>query len=288
MLTFLAQVTGPPPPSGIWYPTIIGILAVAAGIALFCGSIYVLLATNLGARLGFLIVFTAVTGFMVLLTTMWVFTASPLNTLKGTAPKWEVQAVVNSLNSKSVPASLRDAPKVGRVIDTAKAADLKAAADGKLVEQQPIANIPLAPNANQFARFSLVTDYMETHYYEIGGSTPHLVDWQINHKPLYAVVQFCGVLPNTQPFGVAPPTPTCDPSSTKSGFVIMKRDFGSLRVPPFVAFCISVILFALGLFSLHWREKDERAAAKRAEERAQERTGSAPARETLTPVGAPT
>ena len=42
-LTFLAQTT-PPPPSGIWYPTIVGILVVVAAIALFCGSIYVLLA----------------------------------------------------------------------------------------------------------------------------------------------------------------------------------------------------------------------------------------------------
>ena len=31
----------------LWYPTILGILVVVAGIALFCGSIYVLLATNL-------------------------------------------------------------------------------------------------------------------------------------------------------------------------------------------------------------------------------------------------
>ena len=46
----------------LWYPTILGILVVVAGIALFCGSVYVLLATNLGARLGFLVAFTALMG----------------------------------------------------------------------------------------------------------------------------------------------------------------------------------------------------------------------------------
>ena len=35
------------------------------------------------------------------------------------------------------------------------------------------------------------------------------------------------------------------------------RDLGSLRVPPFVAFFMSLILFVLGLLMLHWREQDE-------------------------------
>ena len=42
-------------PKGLWYPTILGVLVVVAGVGLFCGSIYVLLGTNLGARLGFLV-----------------------------------------------------------------------------------------------------------------------------------------------------------------------------------------------------------------------------------------
>ena len=49
---------------GLWYPTILGVLVVVAAIVLFCGSIYVLLGTNLGARLGFLIAFTGLMGFM--------------------------------------------------------------------------------------------------------------------------------------------------------------------------------------------------------------------------------
>ena len=41
--------------ASIWYPTILGVLVVVAAIVLFIGSIYVLLGTNLGARLGFLV-----------------------------------------------------------------------------------------------------------------------------------------------------------------------------------------------------------------------------------------
>jgi hypothetical protein len=258
--SILAQVA-PPPPSGIWYPTILGILVVAVAIALFCGSVYVLLATNLGARLGFLAAFTALMGFMVLLTTLWMFTASPLNTLKGTPPSWKLATVVKDLNQPSLPAAVRSAPLLGRKIPTASQSDLKAVVDANLVTKQPVANIPTLADANKYAQFQVVTDYETTAYYEVGGSNPHLIDWQITHQPLYAVVQFCAVPPSNLPFGVPPPAPTCDKTSTKNGFVVLKRDFGSLRIPPVVTFVISVILFSLGLLALHWREKDERAAA---------------------------
>lgn len=260
MPSFLAQVA-PPPPSGIWYPTILGILVVAVAIMLFCGSVYVLLGTNLGARLGFLCAFTALAGFMVVLTTLWMFTASPLNTLKGTPPVWKLQTVVKSLDDPAIPAVVRAAPAKGRKVPTANQSDLKAVVDAALVTKQPIANIPSAPDANKYAKFQAVTDYTTTNYYEVGGSNPHLIDWQITHQPFYAVVQFCAVPPNNLPFGVPPPPPTCDNTSPNNGFAVLKRDFGSLRIPPFVTFVISVILFALGLLSLHWREKDERALA---------------------------
>jgi hypothetical protein len=66
------------------------------------------------------------------------------------------------------------------------------------------------------------------------------------------------------PFGVAPPPANCKSSSDKSGFIVLKRDLGSLRVPPIVAWISSILLFGLGLLLLHWREKDERAAKQRA------------------------
>jgi len=260
----LAQVS-PPPPSGIWYPTILGILVVAVAIALFCGSVYALLATNLGARLGFLVAFTGLMGFMVLLTTLWMFTASPLNTLKGTPPVWKLETVAKDLQQSSLPAAVRAATQKGRPVPTAKQSDLKAVVDANLVMKQPIANIPQAPDANKYAQFQAVTEYQTTKYYEIGGSNPHLLDWQLTHRPLYAVVQYCATVPSNLPFGVPPPPPQCDTSSPKNGFVVLKREFGTLRLPPVVTFLLSVILFGLGLLALHWREKDERAAARATE-----------------------
>ena len=57
-------------PGNPWNPTMIGVLTVVCAVGLFCGSTYLLLATNLGGRLGFLIAAAGLSGFLVLLTTL--------------------------------------------------------------------------------------------------------------------------------------------------------------------------------------------------------------------------
>ena len=78
----------------LWDPTIKGILVTVCAVVLFCGSTYLLLATNMGARLGFLVAFTALFGFMVLLTSLWLLTDQPLTTLKGRDVGWVPVEVV--------------------------------------------------------------------------------------------------------------------------------------------------------------------------------------------------
>ena len=85
------------------------------------------------------------------------------------------------------------------------------------------------------------------------------------------MVQFCQVVDTTesQPFGLPPLPPECDNSADAvSGYVVLYRDLGSLRVPAFVAFFMSLILFVLGLLALHWREKDEHALEAEAKAKA--------------------
>src|SRR4051812_34715021 len=110
-LTFGAELVE----RGLWYPTIIGILVVVFAVALFCGSVYVLLATNLGARLGFLVAFTGLMGFMVLLTILWMTTASPLNTFRGTIPSWKVVEVVKNVD-KAKTTEVHNVTKVGHTV----------------------------------------------------------------------------------------------------------------------------------------------------------------------------
>jgi hypothetical protein len=252
----------------LWYPTILGILVVVFAIGLFCGSLYLLLGTNLGARLGFLVAFTALMGFMVILTSLWMATASPLNTLKGRIPSWKIQEIVTD-PAKAKTVEARTITETGRKVTAIEAANVKAAVDTALVTQQEIpAQGKLPASANKYARFDQVTKYKILKTYEKGGGKPNPLSFEFTHKPLFAVAQFCEVEPPDPikfPFGVAPPkNPACLAGSTKSGWMILERDLGSVRVPPVVAFIGSLLLFALGLLMLHWRERDEQEAESKA------------------------
>ena len=194
---------------GLWYPTILGVLVVVAGIGLFCGSIYVLLGTNLGARLGFLVAFTGLMGFLVILSLLWCTTASPLNTIKGRIPQWKVQEVVKSPEKSKIDAVHGIQKKANRV-DPTEAANVKAAVDAVLVPKEATPTAPLGPDDNEFAihAFTDVTKYMILNTYEVGGSNPQFWKLEFTHDPQYAVAQFCQVkvAPVTRP-SVLPPTP---------------------------------------------------------------------------------
>jgi hypothetical protein len=255
LLTLAAEAS----PKGIWYPVILGILVVVAGIALFCGSIYVLLGTNLGARLGFLVAFTSLAGFMVLLTLLWCTTASPLNTLKGRIPQWRVKEVVTA-PAKAKTTAVHNINTKENKAEATEASNVKAAVDAALVTKVSTPTVEYTPNDNRFAKFQDVTKYQILQTWEIGGSSPQFWKGEFTHTPEYAVAQFCQVKDTTdaQPFGLPPLPPECDNSADAvKGYVVLQRDLGSLRVPAFVAFGISLILFILGLLALHWREKDE-------------------------------
>jgi hypothetical protein len=262
-VTLGSELTNP----NLWYPTILGVLVVVAGVVLFVGSIYLILGTNMGARLGFLVTFTALMGFMVVLTSLWITTASPLNTLKGSVPKWEIQQVVTSLDQAKV-AEVRNITEQGHKVDAIEQANVKAAVDEGLITKQNTAIETFTPEDNKFAIYALVTDYLVTSTYEIGGSKPSWLDFQFRHTPRYAVVQFCGVAPNTHPFGVAPDTPECAPDGSDeaahNGYVILEYNLGDVKFPPIVAFASAALLFTLGLLGLHWHEKDRKILADRA------------------------
>src|SRR5260370_31816311 len=97
ILRLLAELTEGPAHPNLWNPTILGVLVVLSAIGLFCGSAYLLLATNLGARLGFLVSFASLTGFMVLLSTLWWTSGnSGIDPPHGKSPSWKVVEVGNS------------------------------------------------------------------------------------------------------------------------------------------------------------------------------------------------
>lgn len=268
----------------LWYPTILGILVVVAGVVLFCGSVYLLLATNLGARLGFLIAAAALSGFMVLLSAMWLATASPLNTLKGRVPSWKpVESVEGKSMAKAKTPAVRDIFTEGRKLSATDATNVKAEADQLLVIPQAEGG-EKAPPPGPYAKFQATTDYLQVAAYETGGGGRFHAEFDGSfpflhlsfHEPKHAVSVICPVKEVDVPFGEAPPAPECDPAQPRINLVMI-RDLGSVRVPPLVVLIASSILFALTLLSLHWRELDMRELAAASSVPA-ERPSGAPAK----------
>ena len=69
-----------------WEPELRGILIVIIAVVTLCGSIYLILGTNLGARLGFLVALTGLVGWMFLMGVIWWIYGIGL---KGPEPTWE-------------------------------------------------------------------------------------------------------------------------------------------------------------------------------------------------------
>jgi hypothetical protein len=244
----------------LWDPTIIGILAPLSGVFLFCGSAYLLLSTNLGARLGFLVAASALSGFMVLLSTLWLTTSTPLESPKGRSADWKVLEVDNSYSDSKL-APIHTITQDGKALPPELATTIRSFLDSAFIKVVPPVGVK-APN-QPFANFVQGSNYLTDNAsqglktYQIGGGN-RAIFW---HKPQYAAVMFCPALAQPVPFGQPPATPKCDPDQAKKVAVLV-YDYGSIRLPPVCYLFGSIILFILSMLGLHWYETDARERAK--------------------------
>jgi hypothetical protein len=246
-------------PHGLWNPTIIGVLTVICAVGLFCGSTYLLLGTNLGARLGFLVASAGLTAFLVLLTTLWLTTPgsatgnSSLDPPHGDTASWKVVEVVDTPSGSKTEA-VRDLPNAGRQGDAALITQVKPAIDAAVVPATVVEGqeAPEQPFATIGA--SAATDYI----LDPAGSR-YYIDKTENfffHRARYAAIPLCMARKNADGTNVNPPS--CDPLEP-THYVILKYDYGSVRLPVLAYWLASIALFGLSLLGLHWWEKDERA-----------------------------
>jgi hypothetical protein len=259
----------------LWDPTILGVLTVLSGVVLFCGSAYMLLSTNLGARQGFLVAFSALTGIIMLLGLLWFTTSTPLNVPKGRVAEWKpvsenpTEAIVADPADATI-AAVRTIVADGAAVpvkapedsDLTERAELRPAVEAALVKEK--AEGPEPVEAGPLVLFSddgagdLLTDLDELESYVVGGGTKNLI-W---HEPRYAAVQFCTKFELDDVF--ADPNAEiadseCDPALPKQ-WLILERDFGSLRLPAVFYTLMSGLLFGLSLYAMHIKERSEQHA----------------------------
>jgi len=215
-----------------------GYAIVFFAVGLFCGSIYMVLATDLGSRMGFLVSFASLTAFLAMLGLIWFTNLTPLNALHGPPPHWVVKEVVdNPAQAKTERA--RNIEKEGQELDAAEQGEIKATVDSAVTAE-----------GGEYKLFSSSSDYVVVKAEKIGGGNMAF----FRHRPLYAVMDIQGAKKVDPLPGGAPPPPQADPSKPVK-YIVLERDLGAMRQPPLVMSMAFGILFALSLYVMHTMER---------------------------------
>src|ERR1700731_2501128 len=79
-----------------WDPQIRGFLIFVTGLILLPGSVYLLLATNVGAKIGFVLAAAGLSGWIFALALVWsMYGSNPTTGLQGGAQGWKIAEIVN-------------------------------------------------------------------------------------------------------------------------------------------------------------------------------------------------
>ena len=224
-----------------WEPQVKGGLYVLLAVLILCGSAYLLLATNMGARLGFLLAAAGLFGFLATLGLIWwVYGIGPI----GPAAAWHSEGIVTGDLAQSRNPALDDFPEDWKRLEVTDpaVADAIAVLDSQLVGPR--------------AMFRNPSEYVLVAAYKKGGEdvgpfglkVPRPLD--VFHTPHYLVLQVQKALPPV--VGQRPaPDPTARPAA-----VVMLRDLGAKRRNPAVFALSAMALFLLFCYKLHVRDKE--------------------------------
>jgi hypothetical protein len=267
-----------------WDPQIRGILSVLVGVVVLMGSVYLLLATNVANRLGFLLALTGIFGWMTIHGLVWLI-YPPGTGPAGRGPSWQVQEVVFGDLSESMLTEAHDVdtstlPPHEEVDEltpedveavTAEHADelnewsLLAAADASRGEAQTAVDAVLAEGAVPGLEES--DSRVFTYAFETGGKPQRASDsvvdrvtnrigntLRLTHPPHYAIVQMQPATVEEAEPGAQPNQPEIVPDSQTIS-VVLARDLGERRLPASLIFTGSGLIFGLLCVMLHKRDR---------------------------------
>ena len=262
-----------------WDPQLRGAFIVLLALVVLPGSVFLLLMTNVGAKVGFLLAAAGLAGWLFVLNIVWLGYGIGY---KGTAPSWVVKEIV----SGDLVAHSTIKPVVGAPGNPATAFPhgwtFLPAGNSTLAQAVPVADkslIPPTPGtsaASPFpAPFKTTQDYVDIGGWTKGGHN-YLVNlfgykiyWRIRHhyiyvkhQPHYLVIRVQPSLPSVTLQGAAATLPAADASRPLVS-VVMLRDVGSLRLPPILGAISSLIILLLLCERLH--NRDNLIARRKAE-----------------------
>lgn len=259
-----------------WDPGIRGITVVLIAFTVLCGSTYMILGTNLGARLGMLVALAGLFGWMMLMGIVWVIYGIGL---KGQEPSWKARDTIvgqeNLAQSKvavardtTIPDNKTPGAKVNGWVrlpeDNGGRGQAIAAADEVLqIESGALKAgdyIPVAVFDKNGARGEDRWPIIHAHDVVIHpfGHEMRIGDIDIDyfaffHRDHFAMVEVAPVIKVATEPGKAPPKAEADPKAPH-WFVLMERDRGAKRQPATFITIGSALLFALLCRMLHRRD----------------------------------
>jgi hypothetical protein len=250
-----------------WDPTIRGFLILAAGVILLPGSVYLLLATNTGARIGFILTAAGLSGWIFLLAIIWIVYGIGM---KGAAPGWNVKEIVTGdLTAHASTPVVRKFPQGWTQVGASQAqlAVAQAAADHFLTPAAAAAPGTTNPTPKFPPPFKTTADYVTVGGYQAGGdnylfrigsykvvASYRHHKFYLKHQPYYFVIRVQQALPTVTLAGAATTLPAPDPTAPIIS-VVMVRDEGTLRQPNIFIALASLLVFIVCCWSLHRRDK---------------------------------
>lgn len=249
-----------------WDPELRGYLSVIIGAVALGGSVYLILGTNIGSRLGFLVSMAALFGWMAVMGAVWWTYGIGL---LGRLPSWEPANPVAIVRDASL---LHQADAVENPIPPSDltGTDLKAYVSGELAAQ----GWTLLPDSdpgrgqaiaaaedilvNQADEFN-AGEFLPLSVYDKGGDRYPKINDTLDflaffHKPHYALVEVAPVVPQYVEPGRAPARPIIDESQPRR-YVLMIRDMGTHRQPAAFTTLGSTGIFLVLCWLLHRRER---------------------------------
>ena len=247
-----------------WEPELRGIVSVAIAVGVLIGGTYLVVGTNLGARLGFLVVLAGLFGWMATMGVIWWTYGIGL---KGREPTWQPAEPVTIVREASLlqGSEILEQPLElsGEVQGDSRKVSTALQSEGWLVleESDPRRGQAVAASdeiIQQEAEELVAGEYISLAVYDKGGDRWPKINNSLDfiaffHKPHFSLVEVAPVVPQRTEPGRAPARPVVDETQPRR-YIHMIRDLGTKRQPAIFITIGSTIIFLLLCRILHKRD----------------------------------
>nr|MBU6202493.1 hypothetical protein [Acidobacteriota bacterium] len=247
-----------------WEPQLRGYVVVLISVVVLIGGTYLVVGTNLGARLGFLVILGGLFGWMAAMGIIWWTYGIGL---KGREPSWKPAEPATIIRDGQLlqQVEILEQPLkfTGTATDNASTVAEALAAEGWVLldESDPQRGQAVAASddilINQAEEFA-AGEFVSVGVFDRGGDRwPKINDsldfFAFFHEPRYALVEVAPVVPQRVEPGRAPARPKIDESQQRR-YVYMIRDLGNKRQPAMLITIGSLLVFVILCWLLHRRD----------------------------------